>query len=106
MSILRHLNSLATFVDSLESEAKATGAVREARINALEDYLFREKRALLDFIEKTFEDLIAQITSCAAFDKDDTGQAFANLVTLRGLLTGDVPVPPTFEEVLNADNQT
>lgn len=104
MSILHHLNSSLAFIDSLESEAKATGAVRKARINALEDYLFREKRALIDFIEKTFEDLIAQITSCATFDKDDTRQAQTNLATLRSRISGEPSTPPTFEEALNADD--
>lgn len=104
MSILHHLNSSLAFIDSLEAEAKTAAGTREARLNALEEYLFREKKALHDFIEKTFEDLVLQVTSYGTFEKDGTRQELSNFATLRSRISGEPPAPATFEEVLNADD--
>lgn len=50
MTLQRHLHAALASVDETR-----------IRVNTLTTYLFREREALIDFINKTFEDLVRQV---------------------------------------------
>lgn len=73
MTLHRHLNAALASVDETR-----------IRVNALTTYLFREREALIDFINKTFEDLVKQVEAL-----DDTLKPFDHAKTLEGTLNAD-----------------